>query len=87
MINIIEGHRYEGQIEFKISGNANITIGDKSIFIHIKNTLNSLQLDSVKVEIFKCENKSFIFFIARRFTKLNICVYSTLQFFSSFLRS
>ena len=57
MINIIEGHRYEGQIEFKISGNANITIGDKSIFIHRKNTLNSLHLDNVKVEIFKGEKK------------------------------
>ena len=57
MINIIEGDRYEGQIEFKISGNANITIGDKSIFIHRKNTLNSLHLDSVKVEIFKGEKK------------------------------
>lgn len=57
MINIIEGHQYEGQIEFKISGNASITIGDKSIFIHKKNTLNSLHLDSVRVEIFRVEKK------------------------------
>ena len=57
MINIIEGDRYEGQIEFSNSGNANITIGDRSIFIHKKNTLNSLHLDKVKVEIFKGEKK------------------------------
>ena len=57
MINIIEGDRHEGQIEFSNSGNANITIGEKTIFIHRKNTLNSLHLDKVKVEIFKGEKK------------------------------
>ena len=57
MINIIEGDRYEGQIEFSNSGNASITIEEKSIFIHRKNTFNSLHLDKVKVEIFKGEKK------------------------------
>jgi ribonuclease R len=57
MINIIEGDRYEGQIEFTNNGNASITIEDKSIFVHRKNTLNSLHLDNVKVEIFKGEKK------------------------------
>ena len=57
MIKLIEGDRYEGQIEFSNSGNASITIEEKSIFIHRKNTLNSLHLDKVKVEIFKGEKK------------------------------
>jgi ribonuclease R len=57
MNKIIEGDRYEGQIEFSNSGNANIQIEDKSIFIHRKQTLNSLHLDKVKVEIFKGEKK------------------------------
>lgn len=57
MIIIIEGDRYEGQIEFSNSGNANLTIEDKSIFIHKKNTLNALHLDKVKIEIFKGEKK------------------------------
>ena len=57
MINIIEGDRYEGQIEFSNNGNATITIDDKSIFIHKKKTLNALHLDKVKVEIFKGEKK------------------------------
>ena len=48
MIKLIEGDRYEGQIEFSNSGNASITIEEKSIFIHRKNTLNSLHLDKVK---------------------------------------
>jgi len=57
MINIIEGDRYEGQIEFSNSGNANIKIEEKNIFIHRKNTLNSLHLDKVKIEVFKGEKK------------------------------
>lgn len=57
MIKLIEGDRYEGQIEFSSSGNASITIEEKSIFIHRKNTLNSLHLDKVKIEIFKGEKK------------------------------
>jgi len=57
MIKLIEGDRYEGQIEFSNSGNASITIEEKSIFIHRKNTLNSLHLDKVKIEIFKGEKK------------------------------
>ena len=57
MIKLIEGDRYEGQIEFSNSGNASITIEEKSIFIHRKNTFNSLHLDKVKVEIFKGEKK------------------------------
>jgi ribonuclease R len=57
MIKLIEGDRYEGQIQFSNSGNASITIEEKSIFIHRKNTLNSLHLDKVKIEIFKGEKK------------------------------
>ena len=57
MIKLIEGDRYEGQIQFSNSGNANITIEEKSIFIHKKNTLNSLHLDRVKIEIFRGQKK------------------------------
>ncbi len=57
MNKLIEGDRYEGQIEFSNSGNASIQIDDKSIFIHRKQTSNSLHLDKVKVEIFKGEKK------------------------------
>ena len=57
MNKLIEGDRYEGQIEFSKSGNASIQIDDKSVFIHRKKTLNSLHLDKVKVEIFRGENK------------------------------
>jgi ribonuclease R len=57
MNKLIEGDRYEGQIEFSNSGNANMQIDDKLIFIHRKQTLNSLHLDKVKVEIFKGEKK------------------------------
>lgn len=57
MINIIEGQEYEGQIEFSKGGNASIKIGEKSIFIHKKNTKNSLNLDTVKITLFKAEKK------------------------------
>ena len=57
MIEIKENDRYEGQIEFSNNGNASIKIGDNNIFIHKKNTKNSLHLDKVKVEIFKGEKK------------------------------
>jgi len=57
MIQLIEGDRYKGQIEFSNSGNASLTIENKSIFIHRKNTLNSLHLDNVTIEIFKGEKK------------------------------
>jgi ribonuclease R len=57
MINIIEGQEYEGQIEFSNGGNATVKIGEKSIFIWKKNTLNSLHLDTVKIKIFKGERK------------------------------
>ena len=57
MIQLIEGDRYKGQIEFSNNGNASLTIEDKSIFIHRKNTNTSLHLDTVTVEIFKGEKK------------------------------
>ena len=57
MIQLIEGGRYKGQIEFSNNGNASLTIEDKSIFIHRKNTNTSLHLDTVTVEIFKGEKK------------------------------
>jgi ribonuclease R len=54
---IIEDEFYEGQIEFMTNGNASIIIGEKEFFIYKKNTLNSLHLDKVKVQIFKAEKK------------------------------
>ena len=57
MIQLIEGDRYKGQIEFSNHGNASLKIEDKSIFIHKKNTFNSLHLDTVVVEVFKSEKK------------------------------
>lgn len=57
MIQIIEGERYIGQIDFSTNGHATITVGEKNLFIHKKNTLNSLHLDKVKIEIFKAEKK------------------------------
>lgn len=56
-MNIIEGEFYEGQIEFMTNGNASILIGEGEFFIHKKNTLNSLHLDKVRVQIFKTERK------------------------------
>ena len=54
---IKEGERYDGQIEFSTNGNATLNTNDKNIFIYKKNTLNSLHLDKVTVEIFKGEKK------------------------------
>lgn len=54
---IKEGERYDGQIEFSTNGNATININGKEIFIYKKNTLNSIHLDTVTVEIFKGERK------------------------------
>jgi ribonuclease R len=53
MIELKEGNVFEGEIDFQKSGNASIKIGDKEIFIFKNNTLNSLNKDTVKVEIFK----------------------------------
>ena len=58
MNNIIkEGDRYEGSIEFSTNGHGNVKIGEKEIFIYKKNTLNSLHLDKVVIEVFKGEKK------------------------------
>lgn len=57
MTQLKEGERHIGQIDFSTNGNATIIVGEKSVFIHRKNTLNSLHLDTVKVEIFKAEKK------------------------------
>ena len=54
---IKEGERYDGQIEFSTNGNATLNINNKNIFIYKKNTLNSLHLDKVTIEIFKGEKK------------------------------
>jgi len=71
MINIIEGQEYDGQIEFSKGGNASIKIGEKSIFIHKKNTKNSLHLDTVKIILFKAEKKleGKVINIIKRFKK------------------
>ncbi len=55
--NIKEGDRYEGSIEFSTNGHGNVKIGEKEIFIYKKNTLNSLHLDKVIIEVFKGEKK------------------------------
>src|ERR1035437_1799643 len=57
MIKIKEGDVYEGQIIFSTNGNASLIIGEKDIFIFRKNTLNSLHLDKVKIEVFQAEKK------------------------------
>ena len=57
MNKLIEGDTIEGQIEFTISGNANIKIEDKEFFIHKSKTANSLHLDKVRAVLFKSERK------------------------------
>lgn len=57
MNKFIEGEFYTGQIEFSNNGNASINIYDKEIFIYRKNTLNSLHLDKVKVQLFNGERR------------------------------
>lgn len=57
MIKLKEGDAYEGQIQFSTSGHASLLIDGTDIFIYKKNTLNSLHMDSVKVEIFKADKK------------------------------
>lgn len=57
MIQILEGERHIGQIDFSTNGHATIVVGEKNLFIHKKNTLNALHLDKVKIEIFKAEKK------------------------------
>jgi ribonuclease R len=57
MIELKEGDIFEGQIEFSTNGNASLKIEGKEVFIYKKNTLNSLHLDKVKIEIFKAEKK------------------------------
>lgn len=46
------GEFYKGQIEFSKNRNASILINNKEVFIHKKNTLNSLHLDTVRVSTF-----------------------------------
>ena len=57
IIKLNEGDFYEGQIEFSTSGHGSIKIEGKEVFIFKRNTLNSLHLDKVKVQIFKGEKK------------------------------
>ena len=57
IIKLNEGDFYEGQIEFSTSGHGSIKIEGKDVFIFKRNTLNSLHLDKVKVQIFKGEKK------------------------------
>ncbi len=57
MIKLKEGDVYEGQIQFSTNGNASLIIDETEIFIYKKNTLNSLHLDKVKIEIFKADKK------------------------------
>ena len=57
MIKLKEGDHLEGQIEFYTNGMASLKNPDKEIFIHKKNTKNSLHLDTVKIELFIRDNK------------------------------
>ena len=57
MIELKDGDAYEGQIEFTTHGNASLKLQDKEIFIHKKNTLTALHLDTVKIRIFKKEQR------------------------------
>jgi ribonuclease R len=57
MNKLKEDSMHEGTIEFSNSGNASITIDEKSIFIFKKNTLNALNSDKVKVKIIIKSNK------------------------------
>lgn len=51
MIKLKVDDVYEGVIEFSNGGNASIKIENRNVFIFKKNTLNSLNLDTVKVKI------------------------------------
>ena len=70
MNKLKEDSIYDGTIEFSNSGNASITIENKSIFIYKKNTLNALNSDKVKVKIrvfnYVYFNASGSFFIEKR---------------------
>ena len=57
MNKLKEDSIYDGTIDFSNSGNASITIENKSIFIYKKNTLNALNSDKVKVKIIIKNNK------------------------------
>lgn len=57
MNEIKDGDFFKSQIEFSTSGNATVTINEKEIFIHKKNTLNSIHLDTVLVKIFNKNGK------------------------------
>ena len=57
MIELKDGDAYEGQIEFTTHGKASLKLQDKEIFIHKKNTLTALHLDTVKIRIFKKEQR------------------------------
>jgi ribonuclease R len=52
MIELKEGDVVEGQIEFYTNGMASLKKEQKEIFIHKKNTKNSLHLDTVKIDLF-----------------------------------
>ena len=57
MIELKEGNVFECEIDFQKSGNASVKIEDKDVFIFKNNTLNALNGDVVKVEIFKKNNR------------------------------
>ena len=57
MNKIKEGDIFESQLEFSMSGNANIKIDGREIFIHKKKTANALHLDTARVEIFQGQKK------------------------------
>ena len=54
---IKEDEYYEGQIEFSPWRHAKILLGEKEVFIHKLNTLNSLHLDQVRVKTFRKNNQ------------------------------
>jgi ribonuclease R len=58
MIKLKDGDVIQGQIEFYTNGNASLKKDDENIFIHKKNTKNSLHLDTVNIEIFQRNDKT-----------------------------
>lgn len=57
MNEIKDGEFLEGQIEFSTNRHATVLVADKEIFIHKKNTLNSIHLDTVSIKTFYKDGK------------------------------
>lgn len=58
MSKLKEGDEIVAQIEFGPSGNAQIRLEDRELFVHRSKTLNSLHMDTVKAVLFKGQKKT-----------------------------